>query len=161
MLPNHSKTQWLKTLSIYYCLKVYRPVGKVWSGPGLAALSWICLCICSQLVGQMGDGWSRMASHTCLMNHYLVTEWCPARSLSLFGRRAQTHSHSRWEGLQEREETQRRPVETYVENWHMVTFTTFLQWKQVARQVQIRGMGIRISSLDTRSCKVRLQRVWI
>lgn len=160
MLSNHSKTQWLNTINTYYCLKVYRPVGKFWSGPGLASLSWICLCIHNQLVDQMGDGWSRMASRMCLMNHYLMTEWHSAKSLSSFGWMAQTHSHGRWEGLQEGRDTKKASgnVCAKLAYGH---FHHILVVKTSCKQVQIQGMGERRSSLDVRSCEVTLQSVWI
>lgn len=133
MLTNHSKTQWLKTISIYYCSRVCRWAGQFcWSGSGLAALGWVCSCICSQLLHQLGDGWSRMASPPCLMIHYLVTGVTepPATakclsSTSLLSRR--------WEGFQKREEAQTRQFEAYVQNWHTVPFTPFYWWKQTAQ----------------------------
>lgn len=45
-----------------------------WSGLGLAAPGCACSCICGQLAGQLGAGWSRLASLICPQNDLQFSE---------------------------------------------------------------------------------------
>lgn len=102
MLTNHSETQWLKTISIYYCSRVCRWAGQFcWCGSGLAALGWVCSRICSQLVaswGTAGLGWPHL--HV----PWFITWWLESgratchRQMSLIMRTAQACCHADGKG---------------------------------------------------------------
>lgn len=75
----------------------------------------------------MEDGWSRVASLTCLVIHYLVTGVSEVTQPTVSHHLGVEHMIVLMadEKGAKREERQTRPLKAYAQNWHAIMFTTF------------------------------------